>query len=141
MIRKLFDDGIYGIGTVRPNRKMMPKLPDDKSMNRGDIHYQYSKKVISVNWKDNRGVVLLGSNTDGADDCSSVQRCEKGFSSKTSFSCSQLVKRYNKGMKGVELMDQLTSTYGLNRRSKTQYYLCLFFDLCGIALLNAFMVS
>ena len=64
LIGKLFDDGIYGIATVRPNRKMMPNLPDHKSMKGGDIHYQYSEKVIYVKWKDNRGVVLLGSNID-----------------------------------------------------------------------------
>ena len=47
----------------------------------GDIHYRYSKKVICVQWKDNFAVVLLGSNTDGADDCSDVQRNEKGMCS------------------------------------------------------------
>ena len=64
---------------------MMPKLPDDKCMKQGDIHYQYSEKVICVKWKDNLCIVLLGSNTDGTDDCSSVQRREKGMSYKTSF--------------------------------------------------------
>ena len=97
LIADSFDDGINAIGTVRPNSKMMPKLPDDKSMKRNYIHYQYSKKVIFVKWKDNRGIVLLGSNIDGAGDCSSVQRREKSLSSKTSFLCSQLVKKY-KGM-------------------------------------------
>ena len=48
LIANSFDDGINDIGTVRPNRKMMPKLPDDKSMKRDGIHYQYSKKVICV---------------------------------------------------------------------------------------------
>ena len=83
LIAKLFDHGIYGISIVRSNRKLMPKLPDDRSMRQGDIHYQYSEKVICVKWKDNRGVVLVGSNIDGADNCSSVQRREKGMSSKT----------------------------------------------------------
>ena len=100
LIAKLFDDGIYDIGTVQPNHKLMPKLLD--------IHYQYSEKVICIKWKDNRDIVLLESNVDGADDCSSVQRCEKGMSSKTSYPCPQLVKKYNKGMGGVDLMDQLT---------------------------------
>ena len=58
-IAKLFDDGIYDIGPVRPNCKLVPKLPDDKNMKRGDIHYQHCKKVIVVKWKDNHGVVLL----------------------------------------------------------------------------------
>ena len=129
MIAKLFDLGIYGIGTVRQNRKMMPKLPGDKSMKRGDI-YQYSEKVICVKWKDNRGVVLVGSNIDGADDSSSVQRREKGNSSKTSFPCPHLVKSYNKGMEGVDLLDQFTSTYRLGRNSNNRYYLCLFL-ICG----------
>ena len=92
LIAKLFNDGIYGTGTVQPNRKMMPQLTDRKSMKRGDIHYQYSEKVICVKWKDNRGVVLLGSSIDGADDCSSAQRREKGIGSKTSYPFSQPLK-------------------------------------------------
>lgn len=74
---KLFDYGIYGIGTVRSNRKMMPELLEDKSMKCGDVHFQYSDKIICVKWKSNCSVVLLGSNIDGADDHSSVSRRAK----------------------------------------------------------------
>ena len=84
LIAKLLDDGIYGISTVQLNCKMMPTLPDNKSMKQGDIHCQYSKKVICVKWKVNRNIVLLRSNSDGVYDCSSLQR-HKGMSSKTSF--------------------------------------------------------
>ena len=48
--------------------------------------------MICVRWKGNHGVVLLRSKIDGADDCSSVQRREKGMSSKTSFPCPHLAK-------------------------------------------------
>ena len=109
-------------------------------MKRGDIYYQYSEKVICVKWKDNRGVVLVGSNIDGPDDSSSVQRREKGNSSKTSFPCPQLVKSYNKGMGGADLLDQLTFTYRLDRKSKNSYYLRLFFDLWDMALVNSYIV-
>ena len=37
-------------------------------------------------------------------------------------------------------MDQLTSTYRLDRRSKTRYYLPLFFDLWDMALVNGYIV-
>ena len=99
--------------------------------------------MVCVKRKDNRGFALFGSSIDGVDDCSVVQSRDKGMSCKTSFPCPQPVKRYNKGMGGVDLMNQLTSTYQLDRRSKTRYYLCLFFDLWDIALVNAyiFMVS
>ena len=72
---------------------MMPKRPNDKSMKQVKIHYQYTQKVVCVKWKDNRGVVLLESNIDGADDCFSVQRQrrEKSMSSKGSFPCPQFL--------------------------------------------------
>ena len=37
-------------------------------------------------------------------------------------------------------MDQLTSAYQLDRRSKFQFYLRLFFDLIDVAVVNAFIV-
>ena len=46
--------------------KLLSQLPNDKDMNR-DIRSQYSEKVTCVKWKDNSGVVLIGSNIDRAD--------------------------------------------------------------------------
>ena len=70
-----------------------------------------------------------------------VQVCKcVSMSSKTTFPCPQLVKRYEKKMGGVDLMDQLTSTYRLDRRSKNRYYLRLFFDLRDMALVNAYIL-
>ena len=43
-------------------------------------------------------------------------------------------------MVGVDLIDQVTSTYHHDRRSKTRYYLRLFFDLWGMTLVNAYIV-
>ena len=36
LIEKLFQKGIYGIRTVRANKKQMSKMIDDNQMNRGD---------------------------------------------------------------------------------------------------------
>ena len=63
------------------------------------------------------------------------------MSSKTLFPCSELVKRYNKRMGGTDLKDQLTSTYRLDRRSKTRYYLCHLFDLWGMALVKSMLMQ
>ena len=43
-------------------------------------------------------------------------------------------------MGGVDLMDQLTPTSCLERRSKTRYYLRLFFDLWDMGLVDAYIV-
>ena len=125
LIPKLFDDGIYGIGTVRPNCKTMPKLPDDKNMKRGDIHYQHFKKMICIKRKVNLGVVFLGSNNDAADDCSSVQRREKGMSSKTSFPCSQLkivIKKWEGLTLWINLHTPTVLTEDLKLRSTFQFF-------------------
>ena len=74
LIEKLLDNGIYGVGTVRSIRKHMPQMRSDKLMKRGDVEFKYSEKVVCCKWYDNKAVLLLGSNIDGMDACSSLQR-------------------------------------------------------------------
>ena len=59
LIEKLFQKGIYGIGTVRANRKQMPKMIDDKQMKRGDCEFLFSGNTMACKWMDNRSVLLL----------------------------------------------------------------------------------
>ena len=60
MIEKLFQKDIYGIGTVRANRKQMLKMIDDKQMNRGDCEFLFSGNTMACKWMDN-WLVLLSS--------------------------------------------------------------------------------
>ena len=60
MIEKLFQKDIYGIGTVRANRKQMLKMIDDKQMNRGDCEFIFSGNTMACKWMDN-WLVLLSS--------------------------------------------------------------------------------
>ena len=47
------------------------------------------------------------------------------------------MKDYNSGMGGVDLLDQKTAAYKLDRRSSGgRYYLKLFFDLMDISVVN-----
>ena len=61
LIEKLFQKGIYGIGTVRANRKQMPKMIDDKQMKRGDSEFLFSCNTMGSKWINNRSVLLLSS--------------------------------------------------------------------------------
>ena len=47
LIEKLFQKGIYGIGTVRANRKQMPKMIDDKQIKRGDCEFLFSGHTMA----------------------------------------------------------------------------------------------
>ena len=69
-----------------------------------------------------------------------MQRRLKGSSSKIPVNCPNGIKLYNSKMGGVDLMDQLKSTYQLDQRPKFQFHLHLFFDLFDVALVNSFIV-
>ena len=85
----------------------------DKEIKRGGVDLKYSDNVVCCNWYD-KIVLLLASNIEGMDTCSTVQRRMKGSSSKTPINCPSAVKMYNKGMGGVDLMDQKTAVYRLD---------------------------
>ena len=44
------------------------------------------------------------------------------------------------GMGGVDLMDQRTTAYRLDRKSSVRFYLRIFFDLLDISCINSFFV-
>ena len=47
---------------------------------------------------------------------------------------------YNQGMGGVDLIDQRTAAYHLDRKSRVRFYLRIFFDLMDVACANSFVV-
>ena len=70
----------------------------------------------------------------------SVQRREKGSKTRIAVSFSKIVKLYNSGMGGVDLMDQRTAAYRLDRKTSVKSYLCIFFDLMDIACVNSYLI-
>ena len=62
-------------------------------------------------------MLLLSSALEGNNDISSVQRREKGSKTKSFVPCPQVVKLYHSGMGEVDLMDQRTAAYRLDRKS------------------------
>ena len=59
LIEKLFQKGSYGIGTVRANRKQMPKMIDDRQMKRRDCEFLFSGNTMACKWMGNRSALLL----------------------------------------------------------------------------------
>ena len=88
---------------------------------------------------DNRSVLLLSSAHEGMNDILSVHRREKGSKTKSSVSCLKVVKLYNSGIGGVDLMDQRTATYRLDQTSSVRFYHRIFFDLMNIACVNSYL--
>ena len=140
LIEKLFQKGIYGIGTVRADRKQMPKMIDNKQTKRGDCEFLFSGNTMASKRIDNRSVLLLSSALEEMNDILSVQRREKVSNSKSLVPCPKIAKRYNSSMGEVNLINQRTSTYRLDRKSFVIFYLRIFFDLMDIAYVNGYLI-
>ena len=134
LVEKLFDREIYCLGRVQSDRKNMAITKKDRDMKRGDIDFQYDNNVVAVKWFDNRGVAIVGTCLEECNKVSTVTRRVKGQSARIPVPCPEIIKDYNSGMGGVDLLDQKTAAYKLDRKSSGGcYYLRLFFDLMDIS--------
>ena len=111
LVSKLYEKGLYCVGTVRKDRCNMAVMPNDSNMKRGDIEFQFSENIAVVKWFDNCAVTLVGTALEGCDQISSVSRRAKGQSSKVTVPCPKMVKDYNSTMGVVDLLDQKTAVY------------------------------
>ena len=138
LIENLFVKCMYGIWKVQANRKQMSKMINEKQVKRGDWEFLFSGNTMACKWMDNRSVLLLSSALEeGMNEILSVQRREKGLKSNSSVPCPKVVKLYNSGMGVVDLMDQRTAAYCLERKSSVRFYLRVFFELMDIACDNS----
>ena len=94
-----------------------------------------------MKWCDHCSVTLVGTCLEGCNQTSSDSRKVKGKSAKIPVPCPSTVKEYNNVMDGVDLLDQGTVAYKLDRKSSSgYYYLRLFFNLMDITVVNSHVV-
>ena len=136
LMAKLLKNGIYGIGTVRANRKHMPTLQQDKQMKRGEHNWQACQSFSATKWMDNKSVILL-SNYHGPRSVRNIDRGVKGSKEKVKVSCPTVIHEYNQHIGGVDLCDQMKVSYQVDRRSKFRFYLRIFFDFLYIGVVNS----
>lgn len=95
-------------------------------------------KSAHLEWYYNKAVLLLASNIDEWMLHSFTQ--DESFCYKSSSPrCPNIVKFYKK-VRGVDLIDQKTAAYKLDRKSKFRFYLRMFFASLGVALINSIVV-
>ena len=78
---------------------------DDKQMKRGDCEFIFSGNKMACKRIDNWSVLLLSFALKRMNDILSVQRREKGSKTKSSVPSPKVVKLYNSGIGGVDVMD------------------------------------
>ncbi|XP_070573161.1 piggyBac transposable element-derived protein 4-like [Ptychodera flava] len=121
------------VGTVRCNRKEMPKALKRK-LKTGKVIGRRRGDVLALKWQDKRDVTIL----------SSAHTAEWGVSSTHDRDGNPVIKPtcvidYNQHMGGTDLADQLVRYYPTYRR-KNKWYIKFFFSLVGMAVTNAYIL-
>ena len=83
----------------------MAIVKKDKDMKKGDIDFQLANNVVAVKWFDNRGVTMVGTCLEECNKVSTFTCRVKGQSAKTPVPWPEIIKNYNSGMDGVDILD------------------------------------
>ncbi|XP_068084817.1 piggyBac transposable element-derived protein 3-like [Anabrus simplex] len=142
LLQILKNKKIYAASTIRINRFSTPPVISDnlgKKKERG-----YSEEfcsadgdVVVVKWFDNKGVVLA-SNFVGIGKEDKVKRWDKANAKYIEIPRPEIVRKYNHGMGGVDLLDQLISLYRIFIRSR-KWTLRMIFHAVDFAIVNSWL--
>jgi hypothetical protein len=139
----LMQNGILCRGTIRTNRKFVPKSVffnscESKSPSRGTsrVAVNVENSLIAVGWLDNKAVDFI-STADSTEIVSVEQRIKN---EKVQLPAPVVVKRYNMFMGGVDKHVKLQSTFLPGKHHKfKKYCIKLMLFLIGMAIKNSWI--
>lgn len=140
--RLMTERKIYSCGTVREHRRGLPKdMKATKDLKKGEMDSRYYHGMSVVKWIDTKPVTMISSIDNGdPENTVNVKRRKKGHDGKVDVKVPAMVQRYNKCMRGTDLLDQKTTVYAFDRRSPGKYYCRPFWDYIDMGLANSFIV-
>ena len=134
---QLWNNGTYACGTVRANRKGLPRGIDRiKLKEQGQFVVKQKNNMRITVWRDKKNISILSTNSHGEPD--KVNRKQKDGTIKE-VPCPLAVKNYNMFMNGVDHADQLRSTYNISRKC-LKWWKYLFNFLVDISIVNAYLL-
>lgn len=129
------------IGTVRSNRKNMPKDLEATKLKKGEVATRSSKGILAVKWSDRKEVYLLSTMHKNAEMTDTGKRkVEKGGKrAKENTFKPKCVIDYNHGMGGVDHQDQVLACFPVMRKFMKGYRK-IFFYLFDMGLFNSYVL-
>jgi len=130
----LWQIGIAATGTMRVNRKGLPRRMKEKKLLKGETMVMHNDGLMALKFHD-RKVVYLLSTTETATMIDTGKRTKEGGTKKL----PQVVQKYNKFMGGVDRCNLMSSKYAVE--SKTyKWWKRVFFHMLNIAFTNAYVL-
>ena len=120
------------VGTLRANRKGVPKELTNKKLKKGEIEAMYCRRLMVLKWKDKKDVHMISTYHD--DSTKEVGR-HNARKIKPVVCCD-----YNDTMGGVDLSDCFLSSYPSARKRLKKYYQKQFRHILDMAVLNAYIL-
>lgn len=120
-------------GTLKINRKDIPKELQSKKLKRGEICAYQRGKVCIIKWMDKKIVTLLST-------IHSPEMVEVASHNNEIKRKPKVVMEYNNTMGGVDRMDQHLTSYPIIKKRGKKYYKKIFFHLLDISVWNAFVL-
>lgn len=136
LAESLFEQGIIYCGTMRSNRKGIPKSLPNK-MKRGDICGKQRNFLRIIKWMDKRPVLMLSTDPSHEAKCIPTgKRTREGHD----ILKPKVITDYNKAKKGVDFSDQMSSYHSVLRRSLKWYRKLIFEILFGTCIVNSWII-
>ncbi|CAH1994114.1 unnamed protein product [Acanthoscelides obtectus] len=136
LAKKLYEEKIVYCGTLRANRKGIPKS-FQKKLKKGETYGQQNGCVKIIKWVDKRPVLMLTTNPTHI---STVEATGKKSRKGEDIVKPKCVTDYNKAKKGVDYSDQMSSYHSVLRRGLKWYRKVMNEFLFGTCIVNAWII-
>ena len=143
----LYDNGFMACGTLRENRKNMPRdivgkqRAAVKRLRRGESLWRQAGKLYCVTGLDTKPVVILSTMPTDTNSNPPVARSVKqnGVRSQVEIPRSEIIGQYNSYMDGIDLADKKVMAYRRQTKGLRWFHKVLWY-LMDICVLNVFVM-
>ena len=122
-------------GTMRSNRKGIPRVVKDDNLNKGDIKAAVNNDRIRVmNYKDKKNVYMISTFHDA-----NMRDTGKRNQARNAISQPQVILDYNRGKGGIDFSDQMIAYYSPACKS-IKWYRKVNFECISIVVQKSFVL-
>lgn len=132
LAQKRLEANTHIVGTLRKNRKNIPKTVVNKQLKKGEVYGEEKDGMVVINWKDTRNVLML-TTKHGSEMVEVTSRNRSKLKPK-------VVEDYNKGKAPVDISDQMGAYSNPLRRSLKWYRKVAFELLLTTSMVNAYIL-